>query len=122
MILKIIIFTINILLIFSLQSCSTTSVDSNSIPLSSKTLTYSSIGCIVIGLLSGLLARKYSPNKESEGANLALFGVSGCVIGGAATGSAQENTIKFNYKVLIENVKGSVISLSDESILFARTY
>jgi len=80
------IFTINILLIFSLQSCSTTSVDSNSIPLSSKTLTYSSIGCIVIGLLSGLLARKYSPNKESEGANLALFGVSGCVIGGAATG------------------------------------
>ena len=41
-------------------------------------------------------------------------------IGGAATGAAQENTITFNYKVLIEGIKGSVIPLDNNNTLFAR--
>ncbi|MCG8573166.1 MAG: DNA-directed RNA polymerase subunit beta', partial [Spirochaetes bacterium] len=41
-------------------------------------------------------------------------------IGGAATGSATENTVKFNYKVLIEGVKGSTINMPDGNILYAR--
>ncbi len=40
-------------------------------------------------------------------------------IGGAATGSAKESTLKFNYPVLIEPPKGSVIS-RDGQRLFAR--
>ncbi|HPY87078.1 MAG TPA: DNA-directed RNA polymerase subunit beta' [Spirochaetota bacterium] len=41
-------------------------------------------------------------------------------IGGAATGIAQENTVKFNYKVLIEDIKGSTIKLKNGTVLFAR--
>ncbi|KYC51598.1 MAG: DNA-directed RNA polymerase subunit A'' [Candidatus Methanofastidiosum methylothiophilum] len=41
-------------------------------------------------------------------------------IGGAATGAAQENTIKFNYKIFIENIKGTTIRQKDGNILFAR--
>lgn len=40
-------------------------------------------------------------------------------IGGAATGAAQENSIKFKYRVLIENIRGSVIQFPN-GILFAR--
>ncbi len=40
-------------------------------------------------------------------------------IGGAATGSVKENTLKFNYKVLIEPPKGSIIE-KDGNRLFAR--
>ncbi|HOJ62890.1 MAG TPA: DNA-directed RNA polymerase subunit beta' [Spirochaetota bacterium] len=41
-------------------------------------------------------------------------------IGGAATGAAQENTLKFSYKVFIENIKGATIQQKDGNILFAR--
>jgi DNA-directed RNA polymerase subunit beta' len=40
-------------------------------------------------------------------------------IGGAVTAAAQENTIRYDYRVLIEDLKGSVIEMSD-NILFAR--
>jgi len=40
-------------------------------------------------------------------------------IGGAVTGVAQENTIRYDYKVLIEDIKGSVIQI-ENNILFAR--
>ena len=41
-------------------------------------------------------------------------------IGGVVTGVAQENTIRYDYKVLIEDIKGSTISIKDKNILFAR--
>jgi len=40
-------------------------------------------------------------------------------IGGAATSLVQENTLEFNYRVILEDIKGSTIELSD-GILFAR--
>lgn len=41
-------------------------------------------------------------------------------IGGAVTGIAQENTLKYDYDVLIENLQGSIINLKNKNILFAR--
>jgi DNA-directed RNA polymerase subunit beta' len=41
-------------------------------------------------------------------------------IGGAATGSATENTIKYDYSVLIEEINGSTIQMMDKNTLFAR--
>jgi DNA-directed RNA polymerase subunit beta' len=41
-------------------------------------------------------------------------------IGGAATGSAQENALRYNYKTLVEDLKGSTISMKDGDTLFAR--
>ncbi len=40
-------------------------------------------------------------------------------VGGAATGFVQENNIKFNYKVYIDNIQGSYLK-QKENILFAR--
>jgi DNA-directed RNA polymerase subunit beta' len=40
-------------------------------------------------------------------------------IGGAATSLVQENTLKFNYKIILDDIKGSTIELND-GILFAR--
>lgn len=41
-------------------------------------------------------------------------------IGGVVTGVAQENTIRYDYKVLVEEVKGSTVVLKNKMTLFAR--
>ena len=41
-------------------------------------------------------------------------------IGGAATGAAQENTIYYDYDVVVEEIKGSVVKMKDKNTLFAR--
>ena len=76
-----------VILLFVFISCSTTqTVDSNSIPISSKTWTNSALVCLGVGLLAGALAKKYSPNKASEPGNMLIFGSAGCISGGVASG------------------------------------
>ncbi|MBN2546177.1 MAG: DNA-directed RNA polymerase subunit beta', partial [Spirochaetes bacterium] len=41
-------------------------------------------------------------------------------IGGVVTGMAQENTIRFDYKTFIEDIKGSTVNLKNHTILFTR--
>ncbi|MBN1467827.1 MAG: DNA-directed RNA polymerase subunit beta' [Fusobacteriaceae bacterium] len=41
-------------------------------------------------------------------------------IGGAVTGAAQENSLKYDYDVLIEDLQGSIIVLKNKNTLFAR--
>ncbi len=81
-------FIIIVCCFLMLASCASTqnADDPGSMPISSKSWITTALGCLVAGSVSGMLAKKYSPNEASEGANMLLFGTLGCSIVGGASG------------------------------------
>ena len=96
-------------------------IDSDHNYTSSETIKKSIVNGLLCGLVTGYLGKRYSPNKASEGGNIAIFGSLGGAVCGVGTyfikrkedrerflKSSGLNTPLYNYQDIGESRWGSL--------------